>query len=110
MVNAHTQVKRKSAAKEATNLETNSADTMRYIAISRGHISLLVIGDIRMCTIGVGARRRPICQIISGIFELKSLVISIACTRQENSIVSLWASKEHTIDAVDHHIIPIAIF
>ena len=83
--------------------------TATHIAVGGGHISLFVVGNIGVCTIVVQTRRSPICLIIGGVYELVGLVIRVASAWQEDGVVGLAAGKEHTMDAIDHHIIPVAI-
>ena len=63
-----------------------------------------------MGTIMRNTRRTPIRQIICGVFEFVGLIICIARTRQENGIIGLAAGERHTMDAIDHHILPLAMF
>lgn len=71
---------------------------------------MFVVGDIGVCTIVAQTRRSPICLIIGGVFEFVGLVIRIASAWEEDGVVGLAAGKEHTMDAIDHHIIPVAMF
>ena len=80
-----------------------------YVAVGGGQISLFVVGNIGVCTIVAQTRRSPICLIIGGVYELVGLVIRVASAWQEDGVVGLAAGKEHTMDAIDHHIIPVAI-